>query len=79
MCPEESVGEIVELVEMGRLIVIVGASLAERLGRSVVAVPVLDVPSAKLVLAWPEGVPRSARKTFVRTAQNIAAGHAGLG
>jgi DNA-binding transcriptional LysR family regulator len=72
-CPSGTLDEIVDLVGLGRLVVIVGQSAAERIGRAVVAVPVADFPGTQVVLAWPQQIPLAARTTFVRTARNIAA------
>lgn len=50
--PEGTLDEIIDQVAMGALIVMVGASAADRLGPAVVAVPVTDVPLTQLVLTW---------------------------
>jgi hypothetical protein len=64
--------QIVELVSLGRLIVVVGATAADRIGDSVVAVPVTDSPATKLVLAWADDAD-AARTAFVRVALDTAA------
>ncbi|MFG1865852.1 LysR family transcriptional regulator [Microbispora bryophytorum] len=76
--PPDPLDKIVDLVSFGRLIVVVGASVTNRIGDSVVAVPVPDVPATRLVLAWPDGGRNTAGPLFVRTAQAVAAGRAAL-
>ncbi|MFD1515953.1 LysR family transcriptional regulator [Pseudonocardia yunnanensis] len=71
--PIESLDQIVDRVALGDVIVVVGANVADRLGRSVLAVPVVDLPPTMLVLGWPVGAPRATRAAFVRTARSIAA------
>ncbi|MEO3873363.1 LysR family transcriptional regulator [Nonomuraea sp. B12E4] len=70
--PTDTLDQIVELVSLGRLVVVVGASVTERIGDTVVAVPVVDVPATRLVLAWPGGGTDAARTLFTRTAQAVA-------
>jgi DNA-binding transcriptional LysR family regulator len=77
-CPEDTLDQIIDMVSMGTLIVLVGASVIDRAGSAVVAVPVVDAPSTKLVLAWQPSVSPSTRNAFVRTALNAVVGHAGL-
>ncbi|WP_307848837.1 LysR family transcriptional regulator [Microbispora oryzae] len=77
--PPGPLDQIVDLVSFGRLIVVVGASVTNRIGDSVVAVPVPDVPATRLVLAWPDSGQNTARTLFVRTAKAVAAGRAPLG
>lgn len=72
-CPADTLDRIVELVSLGRLIVVVGASATDRIGTAVVAVPVSDAPATRLVLAWPDGGPHPARTSFVRAAEEAAA------
>jgi len=74
-CPPMPFDEIVDLVAIGRLIVVAGHSSAERLGHAVAAVPVVDLPSAAFVLGWARRTP--AITGFVRTAKDIAARRAG--
>ncbi|MDX3853959.1 LysR family transcriptional regulator [Streptomyces sp. AK02-01A] len=78
VCPAEGLSEIVDLVALGRLVVVVGASVSDRLGNAVVAVPVLDLPVTLLLLGWPRGVEVAARGAFVRTARGVAAESAAL-
>jgi DNA-binding transcriptional LysR family regulator len=69
--PEDSLDQILDLVTLGELIVVAGESVRSRIGPEVVAVPVLDVPTTHVVLAWPEGTALPARKALVRTARTL--------
>jgi len=60
-------GEIMQLIALGRLTAVVPESVRDRLGAGVVARPVLDAPTATLVVAW------SARSTSVRVADFVRA------
>jgi DNA-binding transcriptional LysR family regulator len=77
LCPEDSLDQILDRVSLGELIVVAGESI--RTGESVVSVPVLDVPTTQLVLAWAEGTTLPARTALVRTARNLLQPVAGLG
>ncbi len=55
--PNLGLDEIVDLVAVGRLVVVAGSSLTERLGSAVTAIPVSDPPDACLLLAWSLRVP----------------------
>jgi DNA-binding transcriptional LysR family regulator len=77
-CPTDTLDEIIDLVSFGQLIVVVGASVTDRIGNTVVAVPVPDIPTTRLVLAWPDGSPNAARTLFVRTAEAAVAGRGSL-
>ncbi|MBV1940440.1 LysR family transcriptional regulator [Streptomyces sp. BV286] len=50
--PNEALDTMVDRVALGRLAVVVGDSVRDRLGRSVRAVPVYGYPATQLVLAW---------------------------
>jgi DNA-binding transcriptional LysR family regulator len=70
-CPPLPLDEIIDRVALRQMIVVVGHSTVERIGPSVTAVPVTDLPGTRLVLAW-SGTTRShARDAF--TAAAIAA------
>jgi DNA-binding transcriptional LysR family regulator len=69
-CPPSAVGEILELVAMGRLVTIVGDSLTDRLGSAVAAVPVTDLPRTRIVLAWPRHTESPVRDGFVQAAKS---------
>jgi DNA-binding transcriptional LysR family regulator len=77
-CPDHTLDQIIDMVSMGNLVVLVGASVIDRIGPVAVAVPVVDAPSTKLVLVWQPSVSQSTRNAFVRTALSTAVGHAGL-
>ncbi|SDK60144.1 hypothetical protein [Nonomuraea jiangxiensis] len=64
--PAHTLDQIVELVSLGRLVVAVGAGVTERIGDTVVAVPVPDVPATRLVPAWPDDGANAARTLFAR-------------
>lgn len=68
-CPPAALDEILELVSMGRLTVITGDTVTDRLGSAVVAVPVTDLPMSRLVLGWPRHTPAPPRDAFVDTAK----------
>lgn len=71
--PQLSLNAIVDLVALGRLVVVVGHSSADRLGRAVVAVPVTGLPGTMLVLAWHHRHRSPALVSFIRTATRLAA------
>jgi DNA-binding transcriptional LysR family regulator len=66
--PHQALDVIVDRVLLGELVVVVGHSVLDRLGRAVVAVPVEDFPPARLVLAWPAGTQHRARSRLIETA-----------
>ncbi|MGW5063388.1 LysR family transcriptional regulator [Streptomyces sp. NPDC004096] len=71
-CPADSLDEIVDRVALGSLVAIVGEGVTDRLGRSVTAVPVLDMPNTELVLSWSRHAPHPHVAEFVRSASAIA-------
>ena len=73
--PHEPLDVIVDRVARGRLAVVLGEGVADRLGAAVTAVPVVDYPITHLVLAWPAGQTHAARAELVRTAQRLAYRH----
>lgn len=50
--PNEALDTMVDRVALGRLVVVVGESVRDRLGESVRTVPVHGYPATQLVLAW---------------------------
>jgi DNA-binding transcriptional LysR family regulator len=52
-CPRVGVDELVERVALGKLVVVVGDSVADRLGSAVRAIPVTGLAPSELLLAWP--------------------------
>lgn len=52
-CPVTSLDEIIDRVALGRLVVVVGHSVTDRLGSAVIGVPVTGLPATNLLLAWP--------------------------
>lgn len=76
--PTDTLDQLVEEVAIGERIVTVGASAATRTGPTVTAVPVLDAPTTRLVLAWhPEAHPAT-RTNFTRTTRSTATNQPGL-
>jgi len=71
--PDEALDTMVDRVALGRLVIVVGDSVRERLGGSVRAVPVHGFPPTQLVLAWLPGV-RAAVSHLTATVQATAAG-----
>jgi len=62
--PNEALDTMVDRVALGRLVVVVGDSVSDRLGGSVRAVPVHGYPTTQLVLAWlPDARPAASRLT----------------
>lgn len=62
--PNEPLDTMVDRVALGRLAVVVGDSVSDRLGRSVRAVPVYGYPVTQLVLTWlPDARPAASRLT----------------
>ncbi|MFD4676095.1 LysR family transcriptional regulator [Lentzea sp. NPDC058450] len=68
--PTESLDAIVDRVAMGRLVVVVGESVRDRLGHAVVAVPVADFPVTMLALAWQPGRVHPGLEGFLTMARN---------
>ncbi|MGX1563854.1 LysR family transcriptional regulator substrate-binding protein [Streptomyces sp. NPDC055506] len=50
--PNEALDAMVDRVALGRLVVVVGDSVSDRLGGTVRAVPVYGHPTTQLVVAW---------------------------
>ncbi|WP_411977896.1 LysR family transcriptional regulator [Streptomyces phaeochromogenes] len=70
--PHEALDTMVDRVALGRLVVVVGDSVRDRLGNSVRAVPVHGYPATQLVLAWlPDARPAASRLTA--TARDVMA------
>jgi DNA-binding transcriptional LysR family regulator len=65
-------GQVAELVALGRIAAVLPESVACRLGRGLVAVPV-DDRRTTLLAAWPEERRDRALAAFVRTAVEVAA------
>lgn len=62
--PNEALDTMVDRVALGRLVVVVGESVRDRLGASVRTVPVHGYPATQLVLAWlPDARPAVSRLT----------------
>ncbi|TYB95246.1 LysR family transcriptional regulator [Micromonospora sp. WP24] len=70
--PPVGLDELLDRIALGEFVVVLGASATGRLGSSVVAVPVLGVPSNQIVLAWPRATRSAPRDQLVRTAVAVA-------
>jgi DNA-binding transcriptional LysR family regulator len=70
--PHEPLDVIVDRVARGLLVVVVGEGVADRLGATVTAVPVVDYPVTQLVLAWPADQAHASRAELIRLAQGLA-------
>ena len=69
--------QLLKLAELGRLAVLLPASVTERYARPQVAYrPVLDAPPAELAVAWPRSSHSLAVAAFVRVATDVAAAYA---
>jgi LysR family transcriptional regulator, benzoate and cis,cis-muconate-responsive activator of ben and cat genes len=70
--PNEALDAMVDRVALGRLVVVVGEGVRDRLGGSVRAVPVHGYPATQLVLAWLPAA-RSAATRLAATAHALTA------
>ncbi len=71
-CPALTLDEIVDNVALDRLIVIVGEGAATRIGPAVAGVPVTELPSSTLVLAWGAGVHPAAEAFLAAAGRYVA-------
>ncbi len=72
------VGQLMQLIALGRTLAVVPASARELIRADLSCVPVLDAAPTTLLLAWPEGRRSPALASFVRAAVTVAA-HAPAG
>jgi LysR family transcriptional regulator, benzoate and cis,cis-muconate-responsive activator of ben and cat genes len=70
--PHEALDAMVDRVALGRLVVVVGEGVRDRLGGSVRVVPVHGYPATQLVLAWHPAA-RSAASRLAATAHAVMA------
>ncbi|WP_344473833.1 LysR family transcriptional regulator [Nonomuraea monospora] len=68
---------LMQLVALGRLVVVAPESVRDQVRRDLVCVPVVDAPPTTVVLAWPEGARSRVLAEFVRTTAEVAAGFPG--
>ncbi|MFI7106925.1 LysR family transcriptional regulator [Nonomuraea sp. NPDC050227] len=66
------VGQLLQLIALGRAVAVVPASVRGQLRDDLVCVPVTDAEPTTLVLAWPQGGRAPALAAFVRTATSVA-------
>ena len=76
--PTDTLDQLVEEVSIGERIVTVGASATTRTGPTITAVPVVDAPTTRLVLAWHPDAHPATRANFTRTTKSTASNHTGL-
>jgi DNA-binding transcriptional LysR family regulator len=67
-CPAVGLDEIIELVALGRLVVVVGESAGGHLGQMVAAVPISDMPGTVLEFAWSQQEPTPQLAGLIATA-----------
>ncbi|MFB4316627.1 LysR family transcriptional regulator [Actinomadura sp. 21ATH] len=65
-------GHLMQLVALGRTVVLAPESVRDHLRRDLACVPVPDAPPVAVVLAWPERSTSPALAAFVRTATEMA-------
>ena len=65
--------EILDRVTFGRLVTVVGSTVAGWLSREVVAVPVADLPATTPDLGWLQHASRPEVASLARAAERIAA------
>ncbi|WP_026413071.1 LysR family transcriptional regulator [Actinomadura oligospora] len=70
--PVRDVGQLMQLVALGRVVAVVPASVRGQLRDDLTCVPVTDAPSTTLVLAWRQGHRDAALATFVHTASTTS-------
>ena len=73
-CPVEPTDQLLDLVALGRLIMVAGQSTAERTDGSIRAIPVSDLPESTVLLAWPERALDPAATDMVHLASLLTAG-----
>jgi DNA-binding transcriptional LysR family regulator len=71
--PVRDVGQLMQLIALGRAVAVVPASVRGQLRADLGCVPVTDAQPTTLILAWPQGHRASALEAFVRTATTVAA------
>src|SRR5262249_16658761 len=74
-CPAAPTDQLLDLVALGRLIMVAGQSTGDRSDGSIRAIPVSDLPDSTVLLAWPEGALALAATDLVHVAGLLTAGH----
>ncbi|MBT2208936.1 LysR family transcriptional regulator [Actinomadura sp. NEAU-AAG7] len=67
------VGELMQLIALGRLVAVVPSSVRGQIRADLAHVPVEDAPHTPMVLAWPRHRRSQALAGFVHTASTVAA------
>jgi DNA-binding transcriptional LysR family regulator len=74
--PFDGLSQMVQLIELGELVAFLPLSVVARYPRpGLVTRPLIDVPPARLVVAWPRAATSPATAAFVRAAVDVAAAH----
>jgi DNA-binding transcriptional LysR family regulator len=68
------IGQLTQLIQVGRLIAVAPESVRDRLPSSLVCLPVTDAPSATIVVAWPQHSRSRQVAAFVQAAVAVAQG-----
>ncbi|MEV5572210.1 LysR substrate-binding domain-containing protein [Spirillospora sp. NPDC052269] len=71
--PVRDVGQLMQLIALGRAVAVVPASVRGQLRDDLACVPVTDARPTTLILAWPQEHRAPALAAFVRTATDVAA------
>jgi DNA-binding transcriptional LysR family regulator len=61
-------GQLMQLISLGRMVVVVPESVRSRLHAGLTCRPVTDAPTATIVVAWPSGSTSRHVAAFVRAA-----------
>jgi DNA-binding transcriptional LysR family regulator len=69
-------GQLMQLISLGRMVVVVPESVRSRLHAGLTCRPVTDAPTATIVVAWPSGSTSRHVAAFVRAA-TVASQHRG--
>ncbi|GAA5011066.1 LysR family transcriptional regulator [Actinopolymorpha pittospori] len=65
-------GQLMQLVALGDVVVVLPESARDHLRQDLVAVPVVDAPTTRVLLAWPPDTRGRALSAFVRAAVEVA-------
>src|SRR5262249_13548319 len=73
-CPAAPTDQLLDLVALGRLIMVAGGSTADRTDASIRAIPVSDLPDSTVLLAWPQHALAPAAANMVQLATLLTTG-----
>ncbi|WP_304438447.1 LysR family transcriptional regulator [Frankia sp. R43] len=71
-CPQRPLEEILDLVALGRLVVIVTDAVVTGPGAAVVTVPVTGTPASRLLFGWAAPTPRPALAGLIGASRRVA-------